>query len=325
VNGLTSISTSVSTGIFSDASGDYQYGTLDYSYAVNGNAGQFSIEYSRPLVGGNVDINVGNTIVNGDLTLSGDIKSEGNINIDINLSDSTLRRWQFGEDGILTVPGPISGLGNAKLDFTTYGANVAYLTTTSNDATALYMSSVSAELYAHTNIFIRTNTDGASKQWTFGDDGSLTTPGNITLPNGSVIKDTDYLAVAFGSGAGTISQGFFAVAVGQGAGYNGQGNAAVAIGSDAGGISQGLNAVAVGAGAGYTGQGINAVAIGIQAGYTNQGANSIILNATGATLNQTTANTFTVKPVRNGGSSGLPAGFYQMAYNPTTGEIVYYT
>jgi len=104
VNGLTSISSSVSTGIFSDASGDYQYGTLDYSYAVNGNAGQFSIEYSRPLVGGNVDINVGNTIVNGDLTLSGDIKSNGNINIDINLSDSTLRRWQFGEDGNLTFP-----------------------------------------------------------------------------------------------------------------------------------------------------------------------------------------------------------------------------
>jgi len=104
VNGVTSISSSVSTGIYTDASGDYQYGTLDYSYAVNGNAGQFSIEYSRPLVGGNVDINVGNTIVNGDLTLSGDIKSNGNINIDINLSDSTLRRWQFGEDGNLTFP-----------------------------------------------------------------------------------------------------------------------------------------------------------------------------------------------------------------------------
>ena len=29
--------------------------------------------------------------------------------------------------------------------------------------------------------------------------------------------------------------------------------------------------------------------------------------------------------ITNGGSSGLPAGFYQMAYNPTTGEIVYYT
>ena len=29
--------------------------------------------------------------------------------------------------------------------------------------------------------------------------------------------------------------------------------------------------------------------------------------------------------IGNGGVSGLPAGFYQMAYNPTTGEIVYYT
>ena len=29
--------------------------------------------------------------------------------------------------------------------------------------------------------------------------------------------------------------------------------------------------------------------------------------------------------IENGGSSGLPAGFYQMAYNPITGDIVYYT
>ena len=29
--------------------------------------------------------------------------------------------------------------------------------------------------------------------------------------------------------------------------------------------------------------------------------------------------------IGNGGVSGLPAGFNQMAYNPTTGEIVYYT
>jgi hypothetical protein len=38
------------------------------------------------------------------LTLPGDIRSENAINIDINLSDSTLRRWQFGEDGELTLP-----------------------------------------------------------------------------------------------------------------------------------------------------------------------------------------------------------------------------
>ena len=29
--------------------------------------------------------------------------------------------------------------------------------------------------------------------------------------------------------------------------------------------------------------------------------------------------------IENGGATGLPAGFYQMAYNPVTGEIVYYT
>jgi len=29
--------------------------------------------------------------------------------------------------------------------------------------------------------------------------------------------------------------------------------------------------------------------------------------------------------IGNGGVSGLPAGFNQMAYDPTTGEIVYYT
>ncbi len=40
----------------------------------------------------------------GGLTIPGDIKSNSNINIDINLSDSTLRRWQFGEDGELTLP-----------------------------------------------------------------------------------------------------------------------------------------------------------------------------------------------------------------------------
>ena len=40
----------------------------------------------------------------GSLTFPGDIKSNGNINIDINLADSTLRRWSFGEDGDLVFP-----------------------------------------------------------------------------------------------------------------------------------------------------------------------------------------------------------------------------
>ena len=45
------------------------------------------------------------------------IRSEGNINIDINLSDSTLRRWQFGEDGILTLPS-VGKINNGAYDWT---------------------------------------------------------------------------------------------------------------------------------------------------------------------------------------------------------------
>jgi hypothetical protein len=40
----------------------------------------------------------------GALTIPGDIRSENAINIDINLSDSTLRRWTFSEGGNLTFP-----------------------------------------------------------------------------------------------------------------------------------------------------------------------------------------------------------------------------
>jgi hypothetical protein len=166
-----------------------------------------------------------------------------------------------------------------------------------------------------------------------------------------VIKDTAGNAVAFGEGAGTTSQGNAAVAIGKDAGTTTQGQWAVAIGTEAGNAtqgagsvaigliagsnSQGVTAVAVGPGAGYTTQGNNAVAIGYNAGSntqgqtavaigynagrTSQGNNSIILNATGANLNQTTANTFTVKPVRQASTANA------MYYDASTGEITYDT
>jgi hypothetical protein len=85
-----------------------------------------------------------------------------------------------------TITGPISGLGSSKLDFTTYGSNTAYLTTTNDDSTALFMGASSAELYANTTVQIRTNTKGTSQNWTFGEDGSLTLPTNGTI---SGLKD----------------------------------------------------------------------------------------------------------------------------------------
>ena len=87
-----------------------------------------------------------------------------------------------------TITGPISGLGNSKLDFTTYGSNTAYLTTTNDDSTALFMGAGSAELYANTTVQIRTNTKGTSQNWTFGEDGSLTLPASGTI---SGLKDVN--------------------------------------------------------------------------------------------------------------------------------------
>jgi hypothetical protein len=62
--GITSINTSVTTSTINDESGDFSYGSLSYDYAVNGvTSGGFTIDYSAPLVHGNVDVNVGNVIV----------------------------------------------------------------------------------------------------------------------------------------------------------------------------------------------------------------------------------------------------------------------
>jgi len=82
----------------------------------------------------------------------------------------------------------INGLGVSKLDFNTYGANTAYLTTTNDDSTALFMGTATAELYAYTNIQIRANTGGTSKQWTFGDDGGLTFPDSSVQTGGSISR-----------------------------------------------------------------------------------------------------------------------------------------
>ena len=185
--------------------------------------------------------------------------------------------------------------------------------------------------------------NATSKEITYGNTisvaGNITSgnvnTGAITLTNGATIRDTAGDAVAFGDSAGATTQGINAVAVGNAAGnylqsantvavgdrsgaYT-QGAGAVAVGQWAGNYLQGANAVAVGNSAGYNGQGINAVAIGYLAGNANQANNSIILNATGAGLNQITANTFTVAPVRNDVANTAEVMFY----NATSKEITY--
>jgi hypothetical protein len=168
-------------------------------------------------------------------------------------------------------------------------------------------------------------TGGGSATWPVTNTNGLFGPSKIAIGASAGITAQGTRAVALGYAAGSTTQGASSVAIGESAGSATQGADAVAIGQNTGYASQGVGAVAVGAGAGQTGQGDSAVAIGLLAGDTVQAANSIVLNATGTSLNQTTANTFTVKPVRNGGTSGTMAGngFHAVYYNSTTGEFVY--
>ena len=112
----------------------------------------------------------------GALTIPGDIKSNSNINIDINLADSTLRRWQFGEDGNLTLPsgGNISeggGISGAIKLTPAGGANA-------NQALLIYPTAAAEGDHIHLTA------GGGSTELYLGDDFhfvKLTSDGSVII------------------------------------------------------------------------------------------------------------------------------------------------
>jgi hypothetical protein len=129
----------------------------------------------------------------GGLELPGDIRSEGAINIDINLSDSTLHRWQFGEDGNLTFPSGmtmgylegaegIQGSVNTTVGILSQGTSGAAALQWINDAenaTAVATVIVNSLFAPSTGtVQIITGDVGPVPEhsWTFGPDGDLTLP-----------------------------------------------------------------------------------------------------------------------------------------------------
>jgi hypothetical protein len=146
--------------------------------------------------------------------------------------------------------------------------------------------------------------------------------GTVAVGSGAGQAVQGAYSIAIGTVAGTDHQGSESVAIGKQAGQAAQGVAAVALGTTAGGVGQNDYGIAVGYNAGGSNQGINAIAIGRAAGTTNQANNSIVINATGAALENTTANSVVIKPVR---VVNDVTGFYQLYYDPTTGEMVYYS
>ena len=145
--------------------------------------------------------------------------------------------------------------------------------------------------------------------------------GDSSVAVGQLAGETsqgDYSS-AFGPLAGRTNQGSNSVAIGNQAGLSNQGDYAVGIGTLAGVLTQGERGIAIGYESGRSSQGTDSIAIGTKAGRGSQGNNSIVLNATGVTLENTTASSLVIKPIRNA------SGTHSMEYNPTTGEVTYDT
>ena len=184
-----------------------------------------------------------------------------------------------------------------------------------------------ASQYGNANVarFLDLNTDGSNVVGNINANGNIKAQNFVARANSIAIgpnaaNRANNNSISIGVAAGNTNQGAGlgnAIAIGQQSGFQNQSGMAIAIGDFAGYQGQGGNSVAVGRNSGGFNQGNNSVAIGLAAGSISQANNSIILNATGTDLQQTIANTFTVKPIRSLGTTNV------LFYNTTTGEITY--
>ena len=240
--------------------------------------------------------------------------------------DETTDKWTLGAETLVAATveaeftGVVGGVTPATVTGTTITANTGFIGNITGNAAG-----------AHSGTF-----DGDMTGSVYADDSGILVDG----VNAKIIGDietaslrTSESKIALGEDAGQTSQGTSSIAIGSGAGQTTQGYSSVAIGNTAGQTTQGNNAVAVGRrsqftgggdgavgigyNAGYSGQGANAVAIGYDAGRTNQAANSIVINATGSAVENTTASSTVIQPVRNQASANV------MMYDPSNGELTH--
>jgi hypothetical protein len=146
----------------------------------------------------------------GSLTLPGDIKSESAINIDVNLSDSTLRRWRFGEDGDLNIPGGLT-TDSTRLQFNTanseywvlnsdqkrieFSESAGYIKfgTATKDNTGAFTD---IELFSYgtgdgTNaVYISAGGSPTNNRWKFSGDGDLTLPASGDIVDSTGVSQT---------------------------------------------------------------------------------------------------------------------------------------
>lgn len=142
---------------------------------LGGGGGSVATQYAN---GGtmNGNLNVNGNILSGGVDLLNIFSGGGPTDRLVNGSYQAV----LSSDGNLTVPGAIVTASNSKLDLVGFGPNTAYLTTTPDDTTALFMGTFGAELRANTYASIATNTGGTPYLWEFGTDGSLKFPDNTS-------------------------------------------------------------------------------------------------------------------------------------------------
>jgi len=251
---------------------------------------------------GSLSVSTDNLVMgDGDITATGTLTMGGNDLVQIVSVTTDIELLPVGKvkvDGILEVTGNTTVVGNTTVTGSIEAAAFKG-TFVGDDSTVLV--------------------DGNNNK-VVGDiqTSSLrTSESKIALGEGAGETNQGSSAVAIGYQAGETDQESWATAVGFVAGTNTQGEEATAFGAHSGQVGQGAGAVAIGAYAGNVGQGNKAVAIGYEAGPLNQAANSIVINATGNTLNNTQADAFIVKPIRNLASANV------MMYNPANGELTH--
>jgi len=233
-------------------------------------------------------------------TTPGDIATAGNIN-GVLIANSNVTATLFTGDG--------GGLSNINV------ANIPNLAVgkiangTSNVDTPVLDGNVTISVGGQPNRFI-VQTVGANVEGNLGVTGNVDTDiinantanitGNLTANNISVLEyaNVKYLVANVSAEVAGLTVNSSSIKLGTGS-------------------NAGATTVAIGLGAGEINLGSNAVAIGARAGNLDQANNSIILNATGANLTTSTANSFTVKPVRNDNTGNI------LYYDDTTGEITY--
>jgi hypothetical protein len=108
----------------------------------------------------------------------------------------------LSSNGDLTLPGAIVTASNSKLDLVNFGPNTAYLTTTPDDSTALFMGANVAELRANTYASITTNTGDTPRLWEFSTDGGLVFPDGSTQ---TTAFTNNFLNLSGGTVTGSLS------------------------------------------------------------------------------------------------------------------------